>query len=180
MKFENGVLLSKDGKKLLVYPYALTETSYSIPEGIEVIASYAFFKCTSLTTVTIPSSVKEINSHSFSGASVSTSQPNPCATDAFTSTISVNLPSDYKDQSFCGIEVEEEQKPGNDGNTSSGDSTKPEEGSNGNTKPGEGDNTDNNGDNNKPTQSTTPEDNNDNGSSFTMILVVVTILFFIF
>ena len=49
------------------------EGAYTIPEGIKQIAGGAFYKCSSLTSVTIPNSVTEINSVAFDGCSSLTS-----------------------------------------------------------------------------------------------------------
>ena len=56
----DGVLFSKDGKTLLQYPYAKSN-SYTIPNGVTSIGRYAFVHAPSLTSVAIPSSVTSIN-----------------------------------------------------------------------------------------------------------------------
>ncbi len=87
---ENGVLFSKDKTVLFRYPVKnLNITSYSIPDGVKVIAPYAFsdaeyltriilpdtvttvgrnaiYNCTALEEIAIPASVKEIDIQSFS------------------------------------------------------------------------------------------------------------------
>ena len=62
----DGVLFDKQQKKLLSYPSARTGP-YTVPEGVTSIAGYAFFKSDGLTTVTIPSSVTDINWGTFEG-----------------------------------------------------------------------------------------------------------------
>ena len=42
LKAVDGVLFSKDGKKLLTYPAKKTNTSYEIPEGVETVSATAF------------------------------------------------------------------------------------------------------------------------------------------
>ncbi|MBE6641630.1 MAG: hypothetical protein E7619_08585, partial [Ruminococcaceae bacterium] len=62
---EDGVLFSKDMKTLVVYPAGKTATSYSIPVGVETIASYAFSYEDSLKSVTIPEGVTTVGDRSF-------------------------------------------------------------------------------------------------------------------
>ena len=64
-KSANGLLLSKDGKTVLVAPGGIT--SATIPDGVLEIGETAFEHCNSLENVTIPSSVKKINSDAFNG-----------------------------------------------------------------------------------------------------------------
>ena len=66
-KSVDGVLYSKDMKTLLAYPAGKTNASYTIPDGVTLINSYAFYDCTSLKEVTIPNSVTEIEVDAFSG-----------------------------------------------------------------------------------------------------------------
>ena len=74
----DGVLFTKDMKTLLFYPLAkgITEeknekgetiktASYTIPEGVEVIRTKAFYKCTSLRHIVLPSSVTSIEEKAF-------------------------------------------------------------------------------------------------------------------
>lgn len=74
----DGVLYTKDMKKLLVYPYNKGDAhneeleappeevlSYTIPEGVERIASCAFYKNNILTEINLPSTLKEIGDMAF-------------------------------------------------------------------------------------------------------------------
>lgn len=61
----DGVLFEKVEKRLVSYPCAFTETSYAIPQGIQVIGGSAFNGCDSLTEVTIPESVTSIGRWAF-------------------------------------------------------------------------------------------------------------------
>lgn len=63
----NGVLYSKDGKELKMYPAGKKETSFSIPESVTTIGEFAFSGCSSLNEIIIPDSVTSIAKHSFSG-----------------------------------------------------------------------------------------------------------------
>lgn len=62
----DGVLISKPDMRLVCYPEAFTAESYEIPQGIKAISSYAFFRCSSLNTVTIPDGVTSIGDYAFS------------------------------------------------------------------------------------------------------------------
>ena len=50
----DGVLFSKDGERLITYPCALTNPSYSIPQGTRIIGDSAFSYCWNLTDIAIP------------------------------------------------------------------------------------------------------------------------------
>lgn len=70
----DGILYSKDGKKLIRYPNARPDTHFDIPQGVEIIASQAFMQSytgdSPLQTVTFPSSLKEIESLAFRQSSL--------------------------------------------------------------------------------------------------------------
>ena len=61
----DGNLYSKDGKTLIQYAYGKTATSFTIPDSVESIDSYAFYDCDSLTSVVIPNSVTSIGNYAF-------------------------------------------------------------------------------------------------------------------
>ena len=63
IKYECGVMYSRDGKKLLKASSSLRE--YVVREGTEVICDGAFSWCTSLQSVTIPNSVTSIGYYAF-------------------------------------------------------------------------------------------------------------------
>ena len=67
-----GVLFSKDKTTLICYPNA-KGAAYEIPNSVTTIGSSAFYRCTSLTSVTIPNSVTTIGNSVFSGCSSLTS-----------------------------------------------------------------------------------------------------------
>ena len=60
---KNGLLLSKDRKTLLKGVNGVV----TIPDGVTSIGDYAFYDCSSLTSVTIPNSVTNIGASAFSG-----------------------------------------------------------------------------------------------------------------
>ena len=62
---EKGVLFNKDKTKLICYPNAKTDKTYSIPDGVTNISADAFQNCVNLTSVTIPDSVTKIGSGAF-------------------------------------------------------------------------------------------------------------------
>ncbi len=63
----DGVLFDKNMTSLFLYLEGKTDTSYAIPDTVKTIADHAFGDCTSLITVTIPSSVTYIASSAFDG-----------------------------------------------------------------------------------------------------------------
>lgn len=73
-KAVDGVLFTKDGKKLIRYPNAKPAEHYDIPEGVEVIASQAFMQSSMggsvLSTVSFPSTLKEIEGIAFGQSSL--------------------------------------------------------------------------------------------------------------
>ena len=60
----SGVLFSKDKTRLVHVPGAISG-SYTIPDGVRSISSYALANCTGLTSVTIPDSVDWIGEGAF-------------------------------------------------------------------------------------------------------------------
>ena len=62
----DGNLYTKDGKTLVQYALGKTDSSFTIPDGVTSIGSYAFSVCTGLTSIVIPDSVKSIGSSAFS------------------------------------------------------------------------------------------------------------------
>ena len=66
----SGVLVSKDQKKLIVYPGGRTDTSYSTPAGVTAIEEYAFYENNKLERVQICSEVTSIGKYAFSGCSL--------------------------------------------------------------------------------------------------------------
>ena len=63
----DGNLYTKDGKTLLQYAIGKKGTSFTIPNGVETIGSYAFEGCDSLTSVIIGDSVTSIGFGAFWG-----------------------------------------------------------------------------------------------------------------
>ena len=62
----DGVLFDKSQTTLIQYPLGQAGTSYTIPDSVTSIGSYAFDDCTSLTSVTIPNGVTNIGDSAFS------------------------------------------------------------------------------------------------------------------
>ena len=61
----NGILFSYAFDTLFCYPEGKIGTSYSIPNTVNCIGDYAFFKCTRLLTITIPNNVVSIGTCAF-------------------------------------------------------------------------------------------------------------------
>lgn len=64
-KSEDGVLFSKDGSILYVYPTTKRGVSYDVPDGVCEIYSYAFEGALFLENVSLPDSVTEIGYRAF-------------------------------------------------------------------------------------------------------------------
>ena len=62
---EEGVLFNKDKTEIIKYPEGKTDNSYTIPNSVTSIEKYAFYYCTSLTSIEIPDSVTSIESCAF-------------------------------------------------------------------------------------------------------------------
>lgn len=56
----DGVLFSKDMKKLICYPPMREGSSYTVPEGVEELGDFAFENCGTLTSLILPDSLKYI------------------------------------------------------------------------------------------------------------------------
>ncbi|MBO7678327.1 MAG: leucine-rich repeat protein [Thermoguttaceae bacterium] len=56
----DGVLYSKDGKKLLFYPPNKEAWSFSVPEPVETIASFAFCRCEQLRRLRFPGTLRTL------------------------------------------------------------------------------------------------------------------------
>ena len=61
----DGVLFSSDGKEIICYPRGRKNKSYTVPDGVEIIGSYAFYN-NYLSKITLPDCVEHINDWAFS------------------------------------------------------------------------------------------------------------------
>lgn len=64
---QDGVLLSRDGSRLLLYPAGKSERAYRIPDGVSTIAARAFADQSRLTRLTVPDSVVSVLDEAFKG-----------------------------------------------------------------------------------------------------------------
>lgn len=68
-KSENGVLLTKDGTKLLQFPIGRQQTEYTVPDGVKVIGCFAFASdnrnMTCPNKIVLPDSVEGIERSAF-------------------------------------------------------------------------------------------------------------------
>lgn len=62
---DKGVLFNENKTILVQYPLGASETTYSIPSGVETISKEAFCNCSGLTRVDIPNSVTSIEDSAF-------------------------------------------------------------------------------------------------------------------
>lgn len=65
----DGVLFTKDMKKLVCYPMGKKAESYVIPETVTAVGTVAFYKCEGLKFVTLPASLEIIEEMGFFGCS---------------------------------------------------------------------------------------------------------------
>ena len=69
----NGYIIYTDEEEKILLGYVGKETALTLPSGITSINDYAFYNCTSLTSILIPSSVTNIGESAFDGCSSLTS-----------------------------------------------------------------------------------------------------------
>ena len=69
----NGVLFNKEMTLLHTYPEGKTGANYVIPDSVTCIGIFAFYDCSSLTSITIPDSVTSIGRVAFNGCTSLTS-----------------------------------------------------------------------------------------------------------
>ena len=67
---EYGALLNKSQKNMIQYPIGSQRKSYTLPDTVEEISSYAFEKATTLENVTFSNNLKKIGSYAFSNSSI--------------------------------------------------------------------------------------------------------------
>lgn len=65
----NGVLYTKDGTKLMIYPYGKTDTNYTVLEGTKEIAVYSFYEA-KLKTVDLPSTLTTVSGYAFQNSAI--------------------------------------------------------------------------------------------------------------
>ena len=61
----DGTVLSDDHKTLITAPS--NAVNYVIPDTVEIVSGYAFFKCSKMQSITFPESVKTLEAHTFDG-----------------------------------------------------------------------------------------------------------------
>ena len=87
-KVIDGVLFSHDGKELMCCPQGRKDTSYTVPDGVEIIGSYSFYK-SYLSDITMPDGVEHINDYAFQYC---------------TNLKKINLPDNLKDIGNCAFD----------------------------------------------------------------------------
>ena len=87
-KIIDGVLFSPDGKELMCYPQSRKDTCYTVPDGVEIIGGYSFYK-SYLSGITIHDGVEHINDYAFYEC---------------TNLKKINLPDNLKDIGNCAFQ----------------------------------------------------------------------------
>jgi hypothetical protein len=88
----DGVLFTKDGKTLLIYPIG-GKTAYTIPEGVTAIGRDAFAGCKNLMSVVIPTGVTSIGGWAFYACSSLTSITIPASVTSIEDSAFLNCKS---------------------------------------------------------------------------------------
>ena len=101
---ENGILFNKDKTELICFLSAKSDSSYTIPNSVTSIGSYAFSGCNNLTSITIPNSVTSIGSYAFSDCYNLTSITIP------NSVTSIDYDAFYRCTNLTSITVDIENK----------------------------------------------------------------------
>ena len=63
---DGGVLFSKDGTELVRYPENRSGDSYTIPDRVKTVRSYAFYNAGNLKEIVVPASVRKLEDSSLS------------------------------------------------------------------------------------------------------------------
>ena len=66
----DGVLYDKSRKKLISYPLAKKDTSYTVPRGVEIIDDNAFLEAVHLNCIVLPDTVRSIGKNAFNGTRI--------------------------------------------------------------------------------------------------------------
>lgn len=66
---EDGVLYNKDKSKLLYFPNKLEKDAFFVPDTVQKISAYAFYKCENVKKVVLPDNLAVIEDNAFGGKS---------------------------------------------------------------------------------------------------------------
>ena len=66
---KDGILFSKDGRKIYLYPVGKTGDTYVFDSNVKEIGDSAFQGCSSFKTINIPDTIENVGSSAFSGCS---------------------------------------------------------------------------------------------------------------
>ena len=108
---KDGVLFSKDMTELIRYPPGKSDKEYVIPDGVTTFWGYAFFGCSELQSVVLPSTVFGLFLDMFQGCSKLSSITYKGTKNLLcipgevgkTKNINFNVPNAYESEQFCGF-----------------------------------------------------------------------------
>jgi hypothetical protein len=66
---DNGVLFNKNKTTLICYPFGKSASNYVVPNDVTTIGEGAFFYCSALISIDLPSGLKSIGAYSFGSCS---------------------------------------------------------------------------------------------------------------
>ncbi|MBO5287531.1 MAG: leucine-rich repeat domain-containing protein [Clostridia bacterium] len=68
-KSVNGIIYSKDGTEILLYPKGKEQIAFTVPNGVIKIGESAFYGCSNLTRILLPDGITSIANNAFSSCS---------------------------------------------------------------------------------------------------------------
>jgi len=102
-----GVLFNHEGTKLIQYACGHSH-SYTVPDGVDTIGTFAFYKCRGISAVTLPPSVTSIEYAAFNTVTMAyvnflgSSEPTCRQISTFSTVDVVCVPTNYSSDTFCG------------------------------------------------------------------------------
>jgi hypothetical protein len=111
-KIIDGSIYSADGKTLIAAISETGESKFSVPDGVEIIGTYAFARCKMITEITLPESVNAIGESAFEACESLESIIIPAGVEKIATTLlyhcsklkTVYIPASVKEIGFSAFE----------------------------------------------------------------------------